>query len=137
MTYKPITDYRDRLFQSPAGHWVIDDQNEGTEAAPTETAHVVYSDEVKAFVQAVGRFQKKNPLLGLRDFSDILKAYGLQWGLADMQEAPLDRMDARGVMALIVAAIEAEKFHDGALLTFFETGCLRRWLDRLQVLDRA
>lgn len=137
MTYKTITDYLPVFSEKPAGRWVVDDHNAGTEAEPINMAHVVYSDDVQDFIAVMTRFQKKNPLMGLRDFNDILKAYGIRWDLQDMQAVDLARLDARGVLALILAAIESERFHDGALLSFFESGSIQRWLERLAELDEA
>ena len=39
------------------------------------------------------------------------------------------------VMALIVGAVRAERFCDGALLTFFTDGSIRRWLERLKEIN--
>lgn len=38
-------------------------------------------------------------------------------------------------MALLLGAVRAERFCDGALLGFFEDGSIRRWLVRLREID--
>ena len=38
-------------------------------------------------------------------------------------------------MALIIGAVRAERFCDGALLDFLDTGCILKWLQRLEEID--
>ena len=38
-------------------------------------------------------------------------------------------------MALLLEAVRAERFCDGALLGFFEDGSVKRWLLRLREID--
>lgn len=38
-------------------------------------------------------------------------------------------------MALLLGAVRAERFCDGALLDFFEDGSVKRWLLRLREID--
>ena len=40
-------------------------------------------------------------------------------------------------MALLLGAVRAERFCDGALLGFFEDGSIRRWLLRLREIDNG
>lgn len=43
----------------------------------------------------------------------------------------------RYILALLIASLRAERFCDGALLGFIESGAVTRWLKRLQKLDEA
>ena len=52
-----------------------------------------------------------------------------------MRNADVSTLDGSAVMALIVGAIRAERFCDGALLDFFENGNVQKWLERLSELD--
>ena len=52
-----------------------------------------------------------------------------------MANADVSMMDGQGVMTLILAAIRAERFCDGALLTYLKKGCIKKWLGRLEELD--
>ena len=38
-------------------------------------------------------------------------------------------------MALIVGAIRADRFCEGALLSFFNNGCIIKRLERLEIID--
>jgi hypothetical protein len=46
-------------------------------------------------------------------------------------------LDGQAVMALLLGAVRAERFCDGALLGFFEDGSIRRWLLRLREIDNG
>ena len=52
-----------------------------------------------------------------------------------MSEADVSRLDGKCVMAMIVGAVRAERFCDGALLGFFKDGSIRKWLERLRELN--
>lgn len=52
-----------------------------------------------------------------------------------MRNANVDTLDAKCILALIMGAIRAERFCDGALLSFFKDGYILRWLKRLKEID--
>ena len=57
---------------------------------------------------------------------------GLMWDEEAMTNADVSCLNGQAVMALILGAIRAERFCDGVLNTFFESGCIDKWLLRLQ-----
>ena len=52
-----------------------------------------------------------------------------------MSGTDVSELDGRAVMALLLGAVRAERFCDGALLGFFGDGSMRRWLLRLKEID--
>ena len=54
-----------------------------------------------------------------------------------MSAVDVSRMDGQGVMALIMAAVRAERFCDGALKEFFENGSIEKWLCRLKEIEES
>lgn len=52
-----------------------------------------------------------------------------------MEGADTSKLDGQTVMALLVASLRADRFCEGALLGFFESGTIRRWLIRLREID--
>ena len=52
-----------------------------------------------------------------------------------MSEADVSHLDGKCIMALIVGAVRAERFCDGALLGFFKDGSIKKWLMRLKEID--
>ena len=71
----------------------------------------------------------------LTRYGDILKDNGLEWGTESMKNADVSNLNAQYVLALIMGAVRAERFCDGALLDFFKSGCMLKWLDRLNNLE--
>ena len=57
---------------------------------------------------------------------------GLKWDEEIMTNAEVGSLNGQAVMALILAAIRAEKFCSGALNSFLEQGCIEKWLARLE-----
>jgi hypothetical protein len=51
-----------------------------------------------------------------------------------MSDADVSKLDAQCIMALIMGAVRAERFCDGALLGFFKDGSIQKWLERLKEL---
>ena len=52
-----------------------------------------------------------------------------------MSGTDVSELDGQAVTALLLGAVRAERFCDGALLGFFEDGSMRRWLLRLREID--
>ena len=50
--------------------------------------------------------------------------------------ADVSALDGKTVFALLLGAVRAERFCDGALMYFCESGCVLRWLERLRETDR-
>ena len=57
-------------------------------------------------------------------------------GKDSMSGAIVEDLDARCVCALLVGAVRAERFCDGALLSFFKDGSVCCWLNRLKEIDK-
>ena len=52
-----------------------------------------------------------------------------------MEGAIVDDLDAKTVLALLIGAIRADRFCEGALLGFMKSVAIQRWLVRLKELD--
>ena len=52
-----------------------------------------------------------------------------------MTDAPAESLDAECILALLLGAVRAEKFVDGALLSLVHNDSIERWLERLKDLD--
>ena len=131
MKYNILTKYIPIIQTGPFGHWIIDRENNGTPEHPIQMPYVDYSETVKHFIDDVYTFEKRNKKLGLTHYQEILNDNGLKWENKVMQEADASVLDAQCVTALIMGAVRAERFCDGALLGFFQTGCIFKWLQRL------
>ena len=102
---------------------------------PFQMPFIIYNDIVDGLVREVYRFEEEHPEYGLNRYHRILERIGVKWDDEEMTNADVSDMDGQGVMALLLAAIRAERFCDGALLEFLEKGCIQKWLERLAELD--
>ena len=117
------------------GNWVVDRDSKGTMDDPTKMAYVNYGMTVTDVCQAIYDFVDEHPEYDLTHYRDILDRNGLEWGSQAMSEADVSELDGQVVVALLLGAVRAERFCDGALLGFFEDGSVRRWLLRLREID--
>lgn len=117
------------------GNWVVDRESKGTMDDPIEMPYVNYGTTVADVEQAIYDFVDEHPEYELTHYRDILERNGLEWGSQAMSGADVSELDGRAVMALLLGAVRAERFCDGALLGFFGDGSMRRWLLRLKEID--
>ena len=133
--YESLTKYLLEFPGDEKGMWVIDKENDGTPEHPIQMPHVNYSMLVRNFTDDVYSFVDKHQEMGLRNYAEILKENGIEWGMDSMSTAVVENLDAKCVLAMILGAVRAERFCDGALLGFFENGSMARWIERLKKLD--
>lgn len=117
------------------GNWVVDRGSKGTMDDPIEMPYVNYGTTVADVEQAIYDFVDEHPEYELTHYRDILERNGLEWGSQAMSGADVSELDGQAVMALLLGAVRAERFCDGALLGFFGDGSMRRWLLRLKEID--
>lgn len=117
------------------GNWVVDRESKGTMDDPIEMPYVNYGTTVADVEQAIYDFVDEYPEYELTHYYDILERNGLEWDSQAMSGADVSELDGQAVMALLLGAVRAERFCDGALLGFFEDGSMRRWLLRLKGID--
>lgn len=117
------------------GEWVIDKENDGTPEHPIQMPFVCYSEMVNNFIDDVYTFEESNKDMELTCYGDILKDNGLQWRTESMKNADVSNLNAQCVLALIMGAVRAERFCDGTLLDFFKSGCILKWLERLNNIE--
>lgn len=134
--YRVLTDFIPKLQNIEYGKVQPETQTgDGSMERPFTMPYVVYTDVVNDFVKAVYHFEKEHPEYGLNRYKNILEENGLEWSDSSMKGADVSKMDGKGVMALLIAAIRAERFCDGALLDFLKSGFVQKWLERLEELD--
>lgn len=117
------------------GNWVVDRESKGAMDDPIEMPYVNYGTTVADVEQAIYDFVDEHPEYELTHYRDILERNGLEWGSQAMSGADVSELDGQAVMALLLGAVRAERFCDGALLGFFGDGSMRRWLLRLKGID--
>ena len=133
--FQSLTKYISLISKDDIGTWVIDRENDGSMEHPIHFPFVNYSDMVDQFVEDVYSFSDEHPEFGLNRYGEILEKNGLEWGGKSMSAADVSDKDAQCVLALILGAVRAERFCDGALMGFFKDGSIEKWLTRLLEID--
>lgn len=134
--FESLTRYLSDLDKAEGyGDWIVDRESKGTMDDPIQMPYVDYGRVVVDVEQAIYSFVDEHPEFELTRYSDILERNGLKWDGRVMSEADVSKLDGQAVMALLLGAVRAERFCDGALLGFFEDGSVGRWLSRLKVID--
>ena len=130
-----LTKYISMIQTDSIGEFVIDKENDGTPEHPIQMPFVGYSEMVNNFIDDVYTFEKSNKDMELTRYGEILKDNGLEWDSESMKSADISNLNLQCVMALIMGAVRAERFCDGALLDFFKSGYILKWLERLKSIE--
>ena len=133
--FENLIKYLPLLEDDNIGTWIIDRENDGSPEHPIQMPFVNYSEMVHNFIKDVYDFEEKNKDFELTRYGEILEKNGLEWGSKSMSEADVSSLDGQCIMALIMGAVRAERFCDGALLGFFKDGSIKKWLERLKKID--
>ena len=108
---------------------------DGSIERPYQMPYYVYSDVVQEFENEVYKFEREHPEFLLNRYNDVMLLNGLKWDEETMTNADVSCLNGQAVMSLLLGAIRAERFCDGALNTFLKTGCIDKWLSRLQEIE--
>lgn len=130
-----LTKYISLIRLDSIGEWIVDRENDGTPEHPIQMPFVGYSEIVRNFIDDVYTFEESNKDMQLTRYGDILKENGLEWDSESMKNADVSNLNALCVLGLIMGAVRAERFCDGALLDFFKSGCILKWLERLSIIE--
>ena len=133
--FETLTSLLPKLQGTEYGEWIIDRENDGSPEHPKHFPYVAYGSVVTDLEKAVYCFVDEHREMELTQYADILGAAKIKWGADSMRDADVSSLDGRTVMALLVGAIRAERFSDGALLGFCEDGSVAKWLLRLKEID--
>ena len=135
--YSALTKYINLLKNNIVGEWIVDKENDGSSERPMHLPFVSYSIAVDNLADDIYKFAKESNEIVPGKYAEILQANGIEWGYDSMMKADASGLDAQCILALLIASLRAERFCDGALLGFIESGAVIRWLKRLQELDEA
>lgn len=133
--YKSLTDFLPMLEDDKIGGWVINRVNDGTPEHPFQMPFANYVKIVREVEDAIYDFEQNHPEYELNRYGNILRANGIEWGMDSMSAKDVSVLDSKCIMAMLMGAVRAERFCDGALLGFFKKGCIKKWLERLKEID--
>ena len=135
--YERLTKHIPNLHEGSFGEWVIDTQNDGSAEHPIHLPYVDYSDGVLSFLHDFSQFMTDHREIDLSVYQNILEENGIKWDFDSMNNADVSSLGGLSILALILGAIRADRFSEGALLHFLESGAIVRWLERLKAIDEA
>lgn len=133
--YETLTEYLSKLENSEYGKWYVNTEHKGKEDDSIQMPFVGYERIVIDLEHAIYDFVDTHPEMELTKYSEILEQNGLEWGIVSMKKADVSSLDDRAIMALLVGALRADRFCEGALLGFLNSGALNRWIERLKEID--
>ena len=136
--FETLTRHIPELQSSSFGHWNEQPEDaDGSPEHPYAWPHVIYGAAVDTLQEDLFALTDAHPEFEHTRYSDTLKENGIQWGADTMSKADVSDKDAKCMIALLVGAIRAERFCDGALLGFLTDGSIVKWLRRLEEIDKA
>lgn len=133
--YENLTKYLMQLSTDEIGAWVIKKTSDSSLEHPMQMPYVDYSEVVRHFMDDFYKFSEEHPEFRLNRYGETLEENGISWGTESMSNVDVTALDENCILALIMGAIRAERFCDGALLSFFKKGTIVNWLERLKELD--
>lgn len=126
-----LTKYIPMIKTESIGGWITEQENDDKQKGPIQMPFVNYSEMVSNFIRDVYTFQEQNKNMKLNRYDRILKENGIDWDMDSMENVDVSQLNAQCILALIVGAVRADRFCEGALFDFFENGCMLKWLERL------
>ena len=121
--------YVDLLTDDKLGEWVLNTAGEGTLKSPKQMPFVSYSDVVVNLIRDVHTCWEST---GMKDYVHLMQEHGISWKNSDMEQADVTKLPSTVILALLMGAVRAERFCDGALLAFLKNGSIQRWLIELK-----
>ena len=135
--YEKLTAFLPKLSPHHSGDWIVDTENDGSPEHPMHFPFVDYDSSSYDFESAVHTFINDHKNLGLTNYRYILEKANIAWSSESMKSADVATLDGRSVMALIVGVIRADRFSEGTLAAFLESGKITEWLSRLKEIDES
>lgn len=133
--FETLTILLKELDDNEYGDWIVDKEHKGTMDDPIQMPFVIYGQVVRKLEREIYAFDEGHPEMELRNYQEILEKNNIRWETRSMENADVNNLDGQCVMALLLGAVRAERFCDGALLGFCESGAVKKWLERLLELD--
>jgi len=95
---------------------------------------VMYSQIVHGLIEDIHRCAEET---GMKNYGEILEQHNIEWGQKSMKDADVIPLPVEAIFALLLSAVRAERFCDGALLAFLHDGSILKWLKELKRKDEV
>jgi len=135
--FEPITKFIEEIEQADSfGEWTTPSGEKGTPDNPQFSAYVEYTELVKTFEIEFYRFRRELPYK-INNYYEILEKHNMpqQWSGESLSNLDLSKFDQQGILALILGVLRTDRFSEGTMLEFFDSGCILKWLKRLREME--
>lgn len=130
--YEQLTKFIDIFSNNSFGNWHIDRENDGNLEHPIQMPYVHYDPSVIEFIETIHSVVLDK---GITDYVNMLNRSGIDWDSDSMKSADVSKLSDDTILSLLIGAVRAEKFCDGALLDFLKSGSIQKWLQELKKRD--
>ena len=117
------------------GEWIVDAEHRGASDDPVQMPFVGYGRAGEMLIEAVHEcVEDLSEVMDVHDYMGVLESYGLH-GVDDIQAVDASACDATCTLAMILAIVRQDRFCEGLLLHYLESGKMLEWMKRLAELD--
>lgn len=117
------------------GEWIVDAEHRGASDDPVQMPFVGYGRAGEMLIEAVHEcVEDLSEVMDVHDYMGVLESYGLH-GVDDIQAVDASACDAKCTLAMILAIVRQDRFCEGLLLHYLESGKMLEWMKRLAELD--
>lgn len=135
--FTSLTQYIPAFRRGGFGEWTLDQENNGSQGHPIQLPYVDYVESVSDFIKDVVQFMIGHPEFDLGNYREILAANNLELRVDQLREIDPSSLDEEVILALITGAVREDRFNEGSLLAYFDSGSMVKWLERLEAIDAA
>ena len=96
---------------------------------------VGYSKLASQLMYAILDFRKEHLDMTQDPYYLVLQSAGIEWNSESMRNTDVSTLDGQTILALLIGAVQADKFCEGAFLGFLKEGIIQKWLKRLSDID--
>ena len=117
------------------GEWIVDAEHRGASDDPVQMPFVGYGRAGHMLIDAVHEcVYDLRDKMDVHDYIGVLESYGLN-GEEDVLAADVSACDAKCTLAMILTIVRQDRFCEGLLLSYLESGKMLEWMKRLAELD--
>ena len=97
---------------------------------------VEYVASVNEFAKDVYAFSNNNKKYKMDKYKFTLLLVGVNGKNKNIEAIEVGKVKVKVVLALLMAVINEERFSEGTTLEYLKNGCIIKWLERLEELDK-
>ena len=125
------------LKQDSFGEWHGGIEDKKHEDASFQIPFVAYTQTAHNLISEIEDFVDQNPDYELKRYAKILKERNIEFSQEAFNKVDLDKLDAQGIMAILVGLMRAERFCEGIFLDNLKSGFIFKCIQRLEIISKA